>query len=1580
MKKILAFLLVLVMICSLLPLTSLADGNCTVSVYATVADLTFKNSDEQAVTPGINSSGGYQVYTLTDVPTGTYTFASAQYGTGVLKLSEDEDVYLRVVDFTFKEGGSSFYMKVTNTEDEDLVYTSPTVSTLSVKMLVPALGWGTDYRFDFCPEAGWCSFTGPLWVLEGTTNLEGFKAQGYQLSDGGAYLMGRETQVTFRVPTGAKLGVYELVKFYRSPLGFQTEYVSTEDEYDIYTATVATPAGGTYYYTVSKEGCITTSDVFEPSATTITVAPSDIEGSPNTQINQSYDASILTNGNYSKHISLQQGEDFAIWSSRAWQAIDGITSNRYVEPDKHYYVMSGDSVAVDDIGTVTAVREGTAIVAMTYDAMNYCDEFYSAIDSECVAVYVFTVGNNSNGIATGLIDNSDLDTHYVASTITIDGYEQPVSVNTSTAYTFTPTDDMGQSISVRVCTVSGYPTPDMSSWRTYEADANGNFTIDLYPGRNIVEVAAGDRAAYHVLNCRATNVSITNNSASGERLKQGESATVTFDNINLPLPKLGAIYNPGYGGTVYLEGTLISPSDETQTVCSQGVQYDLNENATFDITLSESGDYQLSGIRVHSGSFGSACDAHLALTRQSDGGNYTGGDAPAASGYFSFLPGLFFEAESADYEATAAAIRSLIDAIGSVEYTDECKEKIDAARKAYDSASSAVKTLITADQLAVLTDAETVYEQLEETNVAASIETRTVSGEEFYVLTDAAELKWFTKVVNGTLASGAAADSDANALLGGDITVNEAVLGDSFQLMAVNAEQWTPIGSAESPYTGIFDGDGNSINGIYMDAGQGTAAGLFASNAGTIRNLTVGDSYISASGYGTITRDVVIGGIAADNAADGLIENVTYHGYVGTDGEGAAVNAGGIAGCNDGEVNHCRLEGKVESAYRAGGIAGFVEGTLDHCVNTGTVSGDMAGGIAGILLNGGLITSCYCTPAAEVQGTEGAGGIVYCITDSSIASCYNTAAVAATAGEAAGIYCETVSLRVNATGVSYYLYGTASSGIIQGDVERKTSAHFSSGEVAYLLGSNYGQQLGTDAYPVFNDGSNGVFTVDGTYVNASAQAVDNLIEAIGTVAVDGSEDCFRSVTSAQNAYNSLPDDEKGNVTKTDILTQKLADYDGVVSQINGLIAALETITEESGPAIDEAKSAYQGYWTRGGDLSRISNAGRITEAEEEFFQYREAQIGANIETRAVDGEDFYILTTADELFWFARVVNGTLASGEPADTDANALLDNDIIVNSDLLDTILVSGVAIRQDLAAMQRNWTPIDTYSGVFDGLGHTISGIYLAVDNSNVSFFEELNGAIVRNLIIEDAYYDRGIAGFAEYMNGQSLLENCGFVGVLNGRLKSAGIVMNGNSGIVRNCYTRGTIRMQQDSGSSASYLGGIVGLLYGNITIENCYSACDFGSLGTTGGIIGLAGDFAPTLKNCYFETSDRVKDAVGNNRGAVDPSGMTACTMGQFALGEVTYNLGSAFGQDLGNDTYPEFNNGQNTVYRVDGSYYNRTFQVVSTLIDSIGNVALDGSENCFRKTMEAQEAFNALSASMQNAIDSDSRGQAAAGD
>jgi len=253
------------------------------------------------------------------------------------------------------------------------------------------------------------------------------------------------------------------------------------------------------------------------------------------------------------------------------------------------------------------------------------------------------------------------------------------------------------------------------------------------------------------------------------------------------------------------------------------------------------------------------------------------------------------------------------------------------------------------------------------------------------------------------------------------------------------------------------------------------------------------------------------------------------------------------------------------------------------------------------------------------------------------------------------------------------------------------------------------------------------------------------------------------------------------------------------------------------------------------------------------------------EPAQVDG--IYQISNVGELYWFAQLVN----SGT---TDASAVLTADIMVNRD------IAGETQTYRLA----RWVPIGAesgFTGSFNGNYHTISGLYMNGSDATVGFIGNLNGGTVFNLGIIDSYFETDADN------------SC------------VGGVVAINNGTVSGCRFTGTILNHGADG----FCGGIVGNNTDEGSVTNCYSV---GSVSgeNTGGI---AGKNAGTVQNCYYNSTVYSGNAIGDNTGTVDT--LTAGkTTEQFASGEVAYLLGTPWGQNVGEDSYPVL--GGEKVYRV----------------------------------------------------------------
>ena len=203
-----------------------------------------------------------------------------------------------------------------------------------------------------------------------------------------------------------------------------------------------------------------------------------------------------------------------------------------------------------------------------------------------------------------------------------------------------------------------------------------------------------------------------------------------------------------------------------------------------------------------------------------------------------------------------------------------------------------------------------------------------------YVITNTAELYGFAKLVNE-------GQTDANAVLGCDITVNQGVLDASGDLSDGAFITWTPIGSSHTtPYSGTFDGRGHSINGLYFcqDRTQPLQGKLYLGLFGllehaTVENVTVADSYFNAGADYSYA-----GGIAAQ-AGNSTISCCETRVNVY-----AMVSGGITAEAHGSEIVNCSSVGTIDSFTRAGGIASIaMESTIKNCFYAGAVTTSLQG-------------------------------------------------------------------------------------------------------------------------------------------------------------------------------------------------------------------------------------------------------------------------------------------------------------------------------------------------------------------------------------------------------------------------------------------------------------------------------------------------------------------------------------------------------------------------------------------------------------------------------------------------------------
>lgn len=373
-----------------------------------------------------------------------------------------------------------------------------------------------------------------------------------------------------------------------------------------------------------------------------------------------------------------------------------------------------------------------------------------------------------------------------------------------------------------------------------------------------------------------------------------------------------------------------------------------------------------------------------------------------------------------------------------------------------------------------------------------------------YLIGSADELRWFANHVNTRGEDGTYLYASASATLTADIDLNP---GFTFNENGIQSGPegeepyvWTPIinsinNKSTQKYSGIFDGNGYSISGLYIKEPDNNNIGLFGnvgsttgdySTSGTVKNLTLTNGYIeyipkSNGGVGAISGNLY-GGCIANCRNEVYINATTGGGEIGGICGSAVFNrltstSNLISKC----INTGTIKSSSTQAVSIGGICGLIGSNasagIEDCANYATIILPEAGGA--LKKAGGIIGETYTNSTLTIE------------------NCYNTGALVVEEGTknaTYGILCGESSIaRIENC---YYLPQEGLSIIGSGtpaktpDAYEKSAEEFASGEVAYLLGEAWGQTLsGTqkDALPVMRNDDNQVFYVTIYHDNTTAK-------------------------------------------------------------------------------------------------------------------------------------------------------------------------------------------------------------------------------------------------------------------------------------------------------------------------------------------------------------------------------------------------------------------------------------------------------------------------------------------------------------
>ena len=713
------------------------------------------------------------------------------------------------------------------------------------------------------------------------------------------------------------------------------------------------------------------------------------------------------------------------------------------------------------------------------------------------------------------------------------------------------------------------------------------------------------------------------------------------------------------------------------------------------------------------------------------------------------------------------------------------------------------------------------------------------------------------------------------------------------------SDNWISIGGVGHPFNGTFDGNGKTITYqvAYSNAEWGGLFGQLGASA-TVKNLNVSATIFSSSAYVSS-----VGGIAGRNY--GTITNCYSH--VEISGQGSTI--GGICGTvsDSGTISYCVASGSISTqpgvfVSQNGGIAGVSSATMTHCVSL-----------------------CDVTAIGVTDNYKRIGAVVGDFYNSTPTECY---------------YLSTATF----TG-----YGINTNG-----ATAKTADELKAiGEGALLEGYDvYAYALGVEKHThTWNYAANGnTITATCTGEGDCDYKTDGItltLNAPTSLGYDGSEKAITvsgypneapaGLAAAPTAITYYPAAEKGSATIGGAALAgapvEVGSYVACVTwgeQTASVPYTVVNYVSDYTVVIPSSLPVRSAGWnaTEGLQAQVKQTTGYEVFAPEKCIVVTAAS--AN-DWALVSGENAigYILTTAEGgaqttewKFYPEELDAGTTKTmgiilddystapmGTYTDTvtfTVSVVLAGDVRVSKEGEDDVLMSlteyrdaandgeyegwTVTLLHDVDLKGELWTPIEGFSGTFDGDYYRISNLKIEAPDGIGAFFGSCaDNATIKNVVFEkvnvSGKYVAVVVGDAEQTKNLTISD----IYVLSGEVSAAtgyaaGIVFDaeGEGLTLQRCENYATIEgwsasgigawVYPKSGSDVSYLynygtvtatnraGGIFGN-WGGANLSYCHNAGNvtviynrYGEM-PAGGIVGIAGA-KTTIEYCLNEGTVR----------------------------------------------------------------------------------------------------------------------------
>lgn len=218
-------------------------------------------------------------------------------------------------------------------------------------------------------------------------------------------------------------------------------------------------------------------------------------------------------------------------------------------------------------------------------------------------------------------------------------------------------------------------------------------------------------------------------------------------------------------------------------------------------------------------------------------------------------------------------------------------------------------------------------------------------------------------------------------------------------------------------------------------------------------------------------------------------------------------------------------------------------------------------------------------------------------------------------------------------------------------------------------------------------------------------------------------------------------------------------------------------------------------------------------------------------------------------------------------------------------------------------KGWTALACFTGVFDGNGHTIKGLWSRDLGSNQGLFGWIKGGTVKNLTI--VLDGKGITGAGERKGGLAgnvydgaMVDNVHIVGAENGSaVEGSANYIAGLAGVVyKSTVKNASVTNVKLLGGS--YVAGLAGVIYyqSEVSCSEAKKVSVYAKASYAGGFAGAIYDKSPVVSDCsVFDATVTAQGPVAGGFTAIayDTATLKSCFVDKIAVKAYAYAGGFA---------------------------------------------------------------------------------------